>query len=177
MSGSPRDRPPQLRGDWKLIAPYLADALGAPREDYSADGAAWRYFPFDHALSRAYRWSEDGLASLSDREQRLCFALSSWNGRDPILKERIFSLSGRAITARTRRAIGGLSTRRRPTPCRDSAIAIRKRNFPTSAYGRRTRSAHASSRNSSFSTAPRLTGIDTGKSRRNAPKAATDDVY
>ena len=64
------------------------------REDYSADGDAWRYFPFDHAHSRAYRWSEDGLAGLCDREQRLCFALSFWNGRDPILKERIFGLSG-----------------------------------------------------------------------------------
>ena len=82
-------------GDWKLIGPYVADrAWGTVREDYSADGDAWRYFPFDHAHSRAYRWSEDGLAGLCDREQRLCFALSFWNGRDPILKERIFGLSG-----------------------------------------------------------------------------------
>src|SRR6516164_2278220 len=82
-------------GDWKLIGPYVADrAWGTVREDYSADGDAWRYFPFDHALSRAYRWSEDGLAGLSDREQRLCFALSFWNGRDPFLKERIFGLAG-----------------------------------------------------------------------------------
>ena len=64
------------------------------REDYSADGDAWRYFPFDDARSRAYRWSEDGMAGLCDREQRLCFALSFWNGRDPILKERMFGLSG-----------------------------------------------------------------------------------
>jgi hypothetical protein len=62
------------------------------RENYSADGDAWRYFPFDHARSRAYRWSEDGLAGLCDREQSLCFALSFWNGRD--LKERIFGLGG-----------------------------------------------------------------------------------
>ena len=55
---------------------------------------AWRYFPLDHANSRAYRWSEDGLAGFCDREQRLCFGLSFWNGRDPILKERIFGLSG-----------------------------------------------------------------------------------
>ena len=82
-------------GDWKLIGPYVADrAWGTVREDYSADGDAWRYFPFDHARSRAYRWSEDGLAGLCDREQHLCFALSFWNGRDPILKERIFGLSG-----------------------------------------------------------------------------------
>ena len=82
-------------GEWKLIGPYLAErAWGTVREDYSADGDAWRYFPFDHARSRAYRWSEDGLGGLCDREQRLCFALSFWNGRDPILKERIFGLSG-----------------------------------------------------------------------------------
>ena len=82
-------------GDWKLIGPYVAErAWGTVREDYSADGEAWRYFPFDHARSRAYRWSEDGLAGVCDREQRLCFALSFWNGRDPILKERIFGLSG-----------------------------------------------------------------------------------
>jgi hypothetical protein len=81
--------------DWKLFGPYLAGrAWGTVREDYSADGDAWRYFPFDDARSRAYRWSEDGLAGLCDREQRLCFALSFWNGRDPILKERIFGLSG-----------------------------------------------------------------------------------
>ena len=82
-------------GDWKFIGPYVSErAWGTVREDYSADGDAWRYFPFDHARSRAYRWSEDGLAGLCDREQRLCFALSFWNGRDPILKERIFGLSG-----------------------------------------------------------------------------------
>jgi hypothetical protein len=82
-------------GDWKLVGPYLSErAWGTVREDYSADGDAWRYFPFDHAVSRTYRWSEDGLAGLSDREQRLCFALAFWNGRDPILKERIFGLSG-----------------------------------------------------------------------------------
>ena len=82
-------------GDWKLIGAYVAErAWGTVREDYSADGDAWRYFPFDAARSRAYRWNEDGMAGLCDREQRLCFALSFWNGRDPILKERIFGLSG-----------------------------------------------------------------------------------
>ena len=82
-------------GDWKLVGPYVAErAWGTVREDYSADGDAWRYFPFDHARSRAYRWSEDGLAGLCDRGQHLCFALAFWNGRDPMLKERIFGLSG-----------------------------------------------------------------------------------
>ena len=89
------EEPSGAGGDWRLIGPYLAErAWGSVREDYSADGDAWRYFPFDAARSRAYRWSEDGLAGLCDREQHLCFALSFWNGRDPILKERIFGLSG-----------------------------------------------------------------------------------
>ena len=64
------------------------------REDYSADGDAWEYFPHDHARSRAYRWDEDGLAGICDRHQELCLALALWNGRDPILKERLFGLTG-----------------------------------------------------------------------------------
>jgi hypothetical protein len=80
---------------WKRWGPYLAErAWGTVREDYSANGAAWDYFPHDHARSRAFRWSEDGLAGISDDRQRLCFALALWNGRDPILKERLFGLSG-----------------------------------------------------------------------------------
>ena len=64
------------------------------REDYSADGKAWEYFPYEHGRSRAYRWNEDGLAGICDLHQHLCFALAFWNGRDPFLKERIFGLSG-----------------------------------------------------------------------------------
>ena len=64
------------------------------REDYSADGNCWDYFPHDHARSRAYRWGEDGLLGICDRQGRLCFALALWNGRDPILKERLFGLTG-----------------------------------------------------------------------------------
>jgi hypothetical protein len=67
---------------------------GTVREDYSAHGAAWEYFPHDHARSRAYRWGEDGIGGISDNHQRLCFALALWNGRDPILKERLFGLTG-----------------------------------------------------------------------------------
>src|ERR1700742_789830 len=86
---------PDTPGEWKLIGPYVSErAWGTVREDYSADGDAWRYFPFDHALSRAYRWSEDGLAGICDRSQLFCFALAFWNGRDPFLKERIFGLNG-----------------------------------------------------------------------------------
>ncbi|HLK44310.1 MAG TPA: glucosidase, partial [Thermoleophilia bacterium] len=78
---------------WRDWGPYLSErAWGTVREDYSADGDAWRYFPFEHARSRAYRWSEDGLAGLSNHNQDWCFALAFWNGRDPILKERAFGL-------------------------------------------------------------------------------------
>jgi hypothetical protein len=81
--------------DWKRWGPYLSErAWGTVREDYSPDGDAWTYFPHDHARSRAYRWGEDGLGGISDRDQRLCFALALWNGRDPILKERLYGLTG-----------------------------------------------------------------------------------
>jgi hypothetical protein len=80
---------------WRRWGPYLSErAWGTVREDYSATGEAWDYFPHDHARSRAYRWNEDGLAGICDDEQELCFALAFWNGRDPILKERIFGLTG-----------------------------------------------------------------------------------
>ena len=81
--------------DWKQWGPYLSErAWGTVREDYSEHGTAWEHFPHDHARSRAYRWSEDGLGGICDREQRLCLALALWNGRDPILKERAFGLTG-----------------------------------------------------------------------------------
>src|SRR5437762_9699643 len=81
--------------NWKRWGPYLAERQWATvREDYSPDGACWEYFPHDHAMSRAYRWGEDGLLGICDREGRLCFAISLWNGRDPILKERLFGLTG-----------------------------------------------------------------------------------
>ena len=81
--------------NWKKWGPYLSErAWGTVREDYSADGSAWEYFPHDHARSRAYRWGEDGIAGISDRHQYICFALSMWNHRDTILKERLFGLTG-----------------------------------------------------------------------------------
>ncbi len=80
-------------GPWYRWGPYLAErAWGSVREDYSADGDAWSSFPHDHARSRAYRWNEDGMAGISDLFGRLCLGLSLWNGRDPILKERMFGL-------------------------------------------------------------------------------------
>src|SRR5213080_2075167 len=79
---------------WQHWGPYLSErAWGTVREDYSADGNAWNYFPHDSARSRAYRWNEDGLAGFCDRHQSICFAVALWNGRDPILKERLFGLT------------------------------------------------------------------------------------
>jgi hypothetical protein len=84
------------RARWRMWGPYLSErAWGTVREDYSADGAAWDYFPHDHARSRIYRWNEDGLGGICDEKQRLCFALALWNGNDPILKERLFGLTGK----------------------------------------------------------------------------------
>src|SRR5690348_6165712 len=86
-----RDR----QANWRKWGPYLSDrAWGTVREDYSANGDAWNYFPHDDARSRVYRWNEDGLAGISDRNQYICFALALWNGQDAILKERLFGLGG-----------------------------------------------------------------------------------
>ena len=83
----------ERRAYWSRWGPYLSQRQwGTVREDYSPYGTAWNYFPHDHARSRAYRWGEDGLCGISDNHQRLCFALAFWNGRDPILKERLFGL-------------------------------------------------------------------------------------
>jgi hypothetical protein len=80
---------------WRRWGPYVSERQwGTVREDYSEDGTAWEYFPHDHARSRTYRWGEDGIAGICDIGQRLCFALALWNGRDPILKERLFGLTG-----------------------------------------------------------------------------------
>jgi hypothetical protein len=85
----------QRRSNWKHWGPYLAErAWGTVREDYSADGKAWEYFPHEHARSRAYRWNEDSLAGFCDRYQMLCFGIALWNGQDPFLKERLFGLGG-----------------------------------------------------------------------------------
>src|SRR6266511_4263222 len=79
---------------WRKWGPYLSERQwGTVREDYTDNGDAWNYFTHDQARSRAYRWGEDGLAGISDDQQHLCFALALWNGKDPILKERLFGLS------------------------------------------------------------------------------------
>src|SRR5208337_314857 len=85
----------QRKKHWKRWGPYISERQwGTVREDYSPDGEAWEYFPFEHSHARAYRWGEDGIGGISDRHQMICFALALWNGRDPILKERFFGLTG-----------------------------------------------------------------------------------
>ena len=97
MANAEQDRLDEARTKaiaWRKWGPYLSERQwGTVREDYSDDGDAWDYFTHDHARSRAYRWGEDGLAGISDDKQRLCFALALWNGKDPILKERLFGLT------------------------------------------------------------------------------------
>ncbi|MBM3976639.1 MAG: glucosidase [Planctomycetes bacterium] len=97
-TGAEEQRLAEDRGhihNWKRWGPYLAERQwGTVREDYSHDGDCWNYFPHDHARSRAYRWGEDGLLGLCDRQGRLCFALALWNERDPILKERLYGVTG-----------------------------------------------------------------------------------
>ena len=88
------DEARQLKAPWKKWGPYLSERQwGTVREDYSENGDAWNFFTHDHARSRAYRWGEDGIAGISDDQQRLCFSLALWNGKDPILKERLFGLT------------------------------------------------------------------------------------
>ncbi|KAL7411878.1 Six-hairpin glycosidase-like protein [Mrakia frigida] len=89
------DEDDKKNAHWKRWGPYLSERQWATvREDYSADGDAWSHFPHDHSRSRAYRWGEDGIGGISDNHQRLCFALSLWNGKDPYLKERLFGVTG-----------------------------------------------------------------------------------
>ncbi|MBI3461333.1 glucosidase, partial [Candidatus Acetothermia bacterium] len=83
------------KADWKNWGPYLSErAWGTVREDYSADGNAWAYFPHDHARSRTYRWNEDGLAGVCNRFQNICLAVALWNEKDSIIKERLYGLNG-----------------------------------------------------------------------------------
>ena len=89
------DEDRKREGNWKRWGPYLSERQWSTvREDYSADGSCWEFFPHEHARSRAYRWGEDGLLGVTDRQCRLCFAIALWNERDPILKERLFGLTG-----------------------------------------------------------------------------------
>ena len=99
---------------WRRWGPYVSErAWGTIREDYSEDGAAWVYFPHEQARSRAFRWNEDGMAGFCDDRQTWCLALALWNGRDPILKERMFGLGGPgtydcSFSSRDERKVGKL---------------------------------------------------------------------
>ena len=103
---------------WKKWGPYLSERQwGTVREDYSDNGDAWSYFSHDQARSRAYRWGEDGLAGISDDKQHLCFALALWNGRDPIIKERLSALpTSRVTMGRTSKNIISTWTAPQPIP-------------------------------------------------------------
>ena len=154
-------------GAWRRWGPYLSErAWGTVREDYSHDGEAWTSFPHDHARSRAYRWSEDGLGGFCDTEQRLCLAFAFWNGQDPILKERIFGLTAtRATTARTPRSTGGTSTPRRRTPGCAGATSIPSAPSPTRTSSRRTPAVGSATPSTSCSTPARSPTTATGTSR------------
>ena len=116
---------------WRKWGPYLADrAWGTVREDYSANGDAWSYFPHDLARSKAFRWGEDGIAGFCDRYQILCWSLALWNEHDPILKERYFGLvPARRTTARTSRSATSISTR-----CRAHAYQRLLYKYPQRAF-------------------------------------------
>jgi len=119
--------------NWKRWGPYLSERQWATvREDYSEQGDPWSYFPHDHARSRAYRWGEDGLLGITDRECRLCFALALWNGQDAILKERLFGLTGRkAITAKIAKSVTTTSTLLRPILTSRRFINTPREHSPT----------------------------------------------
>ena len=153
--------------------PYLAErAWGSVREDYSADGDAWASFPHDHARSRAYRWNEDGMAGITDVFNRLSLALALWNGKDPILKERMFGLTGPRGQPRRGRQ-GVLVVPRRGAEQRLAALALSLSagRVPVRGPGRGERPPVASSSPStSCSTPASSTTTATGSSRSTTPR-------
>ena len=164
-----RDR----KAHWKRWGPYLSErAWGTVREDYSADGTAWEYLPHDHARSRAYRWNEDGLAGICDRHQKICFALALWNGRDPILKERLFGLTGNEGNhgEDVKECYFYLDS----TPTHSYMKYLYK--YPQAAFPyerlrrRKSRAAARRSRNSNCSTRASSTRIATSTSSSNTPR-------
>ncbi len=120
---------------WRRWGPYVSERQwGTVREDYSANGDAWDYFPHDHARSRAYRWGEDGIGGFCDDRQTLCLGVALWNGADPILKERLFGLTNARGQSRRGRQ-GDLLLPRRDADLlamRACSTNIRRRPFPTS---------------------------------------------
>ncbi len=143
--------------NWKRWGPYLSERQwGTVREDYSANGDCWNYFPHDHARSRAYRWGEDGLLGFTDRECRLCFAPALWNGVDPILKERLFGLTNREGNhgEDVKEAYFYLDGCR-PIPTSARSINIRSAPYPYDELLETNRAARASRSPSTKSPTPR----------------------
>ena len=164
---------------WKRWGPYLSERQwGTVREDYSEDGDAWDYFPHDQARSRAYRWGEDGLAGISDDQQRLCFALALWNGRDPILKERLFGLTEQRGQPRRGRQGVLLLPRQHADPLLHEATSTstRRRPSPTPTWSRRTAGAAARRWSTSCSTPASSTTTATSTSSSSTPRPAPDDI-
>ena len=162
---------------WRDWGPYLSErAWGTVREDYSDDGTAWDYFPHDHARSRAYRWNEDGLAGICDDRQTFCFALALWNGKDPILKERMFGLAGdRGQPRRGRQGVlvvPGLHA----DPLVDAvALPLPAGRVPVRGSGRgRTRRAAGTTPSTNSSTPASSTTTATGRSTADYAKAGAD---
>lgn len=157
---------------WKRWGPYLSErAWGTVREDYSPHGNAWEYLRHDHARSRAYRWNEDGLAGISDRRQMICFALALWNECDPILKERIFDLTGNEGNhgEDAKEYYFYLDS----TPSHSYMKYLYKYpkpSIPTRGWSRKTDSATRAHRNSNCSIPVYSTKIDTSTCSWNIPK-------
>jgi len=133
---------------WRHWGPYISErAWGTVREDYSATGKPWDYFPHDHARSRAYRWNEDGLAGLCNRYQSLCLAVALWNGRDLILKERLFGLSGtEGDHGEDVKEYYFTLTARLPTPEQECCTSIPRWSFPTAGWWTRVNGGDATTR-------------------------------
>ncbi len=148
---------------WKKWGPYLSERQwGTVREDYSQDGNAWCYFSHDQARSRAYRWGEDGLAGICDDKQQLCFAIALWNGRDPILKERLFGLTNSEGNH-------GEDVKEYYFYL-DSTPTIRSRNSLIAPSWKRTGNCHATNWSMNSSTRVFLMPIDTSMSSSNTPR-------
>ena len=141
--------------NWKRWGPYLAERQwGTVREDYSATGECWKYFPHDHARSRAYRWGEDGLLGICDRECRLCFALALWNGQRPDSQRApLRPLQRGRQSWRRRERVLFLPRLLAHALLHESAVQISAAaNFPTRNWWRKTASAHGATRNTNCST-------------------------
>ena len=160
---------------WRAWGPYVAErAWGTVREDYSADGDAWRYFPHDHARSRAYRWNEDGMAGVCDEDQTFCLGLALWNGVDPILKERMFGLTGpRGQPRRGRQGVLVVPRLHAHALVDDVALPLPAAALPVRAARRRERRARPrTSPSSNWSTPASSTATGTGSSRSTTPRRA-----